>query len=410
MKGINISRMNVLIAMVFILSMGMGYGQVHIDLGIPNSIPCYCQETGFWCGAAVGQMILQGYPGGLEFPNTQADVWSTIQLYKNDPGVPWFTDPDGLRGALMDLGSSPGVNWVVYAKPDKTKLMYSVAYWMNKREYPVAILINDWAHWVNIVAIETDVDPLTNTTVNLQWIKIYDPASPWGCPSAVSGGVTTSMTGAAWYNPVNNYLDNPGNYPASKWNGNFIAVIEPPKQDGIVLAPKIEVVQKGRILPPEVIMEYTYKWIKKYNLFEDRTYSSFRNLNPLEPILVNKSFGAYYIVPFGFPEDNIAQGSLILNAYTGDFEQIGAYKKPGTYLSEKEAVRKALNYLKCGCNAYVEKAELKYIYSSQSANRFSPVWEVQIYADDLINENTDILYVTNLGDVLEHLTFRTFGD
>lgn len=27
-----------------------------------NTIPSYCQQDGDWCGAAVGQMILEGYP------------------------------------------------------------------------------------------------------------------------------------------------------------------------------------------------------------------------------------------------------------------------------------------------------------------------------------------------------------
>ena len=55
-------------------------------------------------------------------------------------------------------------------------------------------------------------------------IEVTDPWNP-PCPTASSGGVKSLMTGSNWYA---NYWYSPGNIPASKWNGNYVAVVEPP--------------------------------------------------------------------------------------------------------------------------------------------------------------------------------------
>src|SRR6185295_14070750 len=86
----------------------------------PNSIPSYCQENSILCGAAVGQMILEGYPNGIEhqFPQQcnsgTTCVWAKIVAHRDDSGADWATDPDGLLETLKELGSDPGVNWEIH--------------------------------------------------------------------------------------------------------------------------------------------------------------------------------------------------------------------------------------------------------------------------------------------------------
>lgn len=409
-KVTNMLSGKVLVISTLLILTTFAFSQTRVDLEIPNSMPCYCQETSIWCGAAVTQMILEGYPGGLDFPHTQTDVWNTIQSYKDDTGVGWASDPDGIRETLMDLGAAPGVNWSIFAKTDKTELMYNVAYWMNRRNYPVAVLINDWAHWVAIVGIETDVDPLTNSTVNLQWIKIFDPWSTSGCPTASSGGVISSMPGTTWYSTSNNYLDNPGNYPASKWNGNFIAVIEPPVQTGKAVVKDCMPILFGKPLPPKFITDMAYRWMTVYNLCKDKTYQVFKKLKALTPVLVNQYHGGYYLVPFGYENGNIVQGAMVLNAYTGAFEEIGAFQQPRAYLTEAEATRLARDYVSCECEAQVTAAELIYTPFPQTPNRYTPVWRIKISSAELQSRNIEYLYVTQLGIVLEALSPQPLGD
>ena len=244
-------------ASVFILFsvFTLNFAQHHVYLEVPNSIPCYCQESNIWCGAATSQMILEGYPGGIDHTYTQTHIWNVIQNHKDDTAVNWATDPDGLKEALMDLGSGSGVNWEIFPNSSAQNQMYSIAYWMSQRLYPTAVLVWGFQHWVTITGFTTDVDPRTNSSVNLQFIEYFDP---WNnpCPTATSGGVKSWITGSAWYNM---YYPESG-YSQSKWHNNCIAVIEPPFKEGLANA-KQEVV-KGKIISDSIALSSAYMWVR----------------------------------------------------------------------------------------------------------------------------------------------------
>lgn len=378
-------------------------GQHNVDLVTQNGIPCYCQETGIWCGAASAQMILEGYPGNVNHVYPQADIWDTIQVYKDDPLINWATDPDGLKETLMRLGTGPGVNWVIHHNPDSQQLMYSVAFWMTRREYPVATLVRGFQHWIVIVNITTDVNPVGNATVNLQQIEIFDPANN-PCPVATSGGTDILMTGANWFA---NYWYERGDYPNSKWHGNFIAVIEPPEQTGTVKVDQI--VQKGRIISSEEAISSAKRALKDLQLDSLSKYAKLFKLKAMEPMLVNEENKGYYIVPFGYPESSITDGAIIINAYTGEFLELGTFRKPFTYLSPNEASRIANDYL-CFCRAKT-KTKLIFDYPSANNSRFHPVYEV--VAEKRIFfffKRTGKVYVNQLGKVVDILKPLPLGD
>jgi hypothetical protein len=244
------------IGLMVLAMAGSVFAQHSVYLETSNTVPSYCQETDIWCGAATTQMILEGYPGGTEHPFTQTHIWNRIQVHRDDLAVNWATDPDGLRDTLMELGGDPGVSWNIYANSNAQSLMYSVTYWMTGRHFPTAVLVYGFQHWVMIDGFTTDVDPTTSTTINLQSIEIVDPWNP-PCPAATSGGVRSLMTGANWYG---NYWYMPGNIAASKWNGNYIAVIEPPVREGMAKAPRQ--VEEGRIIAEGAAKEYAMRWFQ----------------------------------------------------------------------------------------------------------------------------------------------------
>ena len=385
------------------LGTGLCLSQHSNDMVIPNSIPCYCQETNIWCGAATAQMIMEGYPGGVDNVYTQTFIWNTIQTYLNDPGVNWATDPDGLRDTLMDLGAGPGVNWSIHAEPNSSDLLYNVAYWIEKREYPVATLVYGWQHWIVIVGIETDVNPTTTTTVNLQNIRIFNPSNN-PCPTATSGGVDSTMNDTQWFS---SYWYAAGNYPASKWHGNYIAVIEPPVQNGTVKKPEKKISQ-GRLISPDQAIEYAYRALKENKFAE--TYRVFNNIKHLKPILVNQKRNGYYAIPFGYEQGNISHGAILVNAYTGEFQEIGQFTQPKTLLGEDEAIRLALNYTKCDCESYVEYAHLVFQPSMQTNTPFLPVWEVFISNPELKKKGIKSLLVSMDKIVTEGFIPLPLGD
>lgn len=387
---------------VFVIT-GIGSAQHHVYLQVPNTIPSYCQEDNIWCGAATAQMILEGYPGEVEHPYTQTHIWQRIQAHKDDLGVNWATDPDGLRDALMELGGDPGVNWVIFDNPTSQSLMYTIAYWMTRRLYPAAILVNGWQHWVAITGITTDVDPTTTNSVTLQYIEIIDPWNP-PCPTAASGGVKSWITGSTWYS---DYFYTAGNYPASKWDGNYIAVVEPPLKEGVARAPTP--VDTGRVISDSTAKQQAMMWIKKLHLDEREPYTLLRKIKPLKPLLVNREYKGYYIVPFGYEEGEISQAAVLVNAYNGDFQEVGVFHNPIKYLSKDQTVKIALDYL-CFCRAK-SKARLIFQPSEQTESRFLPIWKITVEKRRWIFfKRVATVYVTQEGKVFERLTKLPLGD
>lgn len=366
-----------------------------------NTIPSYCQETSYWCGAATGQMALEGYPAGVEHPFSQTHVWNRIQVHKDDAGVSWATDPDGLRDTLMELGGDPGVYWGIYTNSTAQSLMHTVTYWMARREYPTPVLVYGFAHWVLITGFTTDVYPTSSNTVQLLWVEIIDPWNP-PCPTASSGGAISLMTGINWYS---NYWYSPGNIPASKWDGNYVAIVEPPEDGGRAWASEERMVQ-GRPISADEAIRYALTWIEKYELWKRDAFAALRTAQPLEPLVANAEFKGYYIVPFGVPESGYSETAILLNAYTGEFQEVGAFPRPVRYLQEEEAFGLARRYL-CLCQErdVDYRARLFFEPSSLSETRFLPIWEIAIRKP---LEAT--VYVTQDGLVFDELVPHVPGD
>jgi hypothetical protein len=342
-------------------------------------------------------MILEGYPGGVEHPFTQTHIWNRIQAHKNDSGVNWATDPDGLRDTLMELGGDPGVHWNIFKNPDADSLMHTVAYWMTRRQYPTGVLVFGFQHWVMIDGFTTDVDPTTSATVDLQLIEIVDPWNP-PCPAASSGGVRSLMSGSNWYT---NYWYAPGNIPASKWHGNFIAVVEPPAERGAAKAPRQ--VEEGQVITQAEAIERAVAAMKELQIEKRAPYRALRRTNPLQPLLVNQKRKGYYLVPLGRQEGGRAAGAVLINAYSGDFQEVGVFGRPIRYLPKDRATGGALKHLSVSREqAKRLEGELMFQPSEQTESRFWPVWAV---ATEIAT-----VYVTMEGKVFNNLTPPPLGD
>jgi hypothetical protein len=334
------------------------------------SVTDYPEEALVWCGPATAQMIMDGYPSGKCFI-LQDDIWLAIQSYKVE--TMWDTDPVGLKEAMKNL-CPPAGTWVVYSKTDPQELMFSVAYWMTKNNYPVAGLLNTLPHnsytahtehWVAIRGIIADKDPTTNSTIDLKFIWFNDPAVPLGDPS-----LERFVSGSIWYSEFQPVIK-----AGSSYAGKYVAIIEPPDIRGRAIAP-IEVL-KGRIIPPEQALRFAARWIDEYKLYENETYKILKKAKPLEPLLVNKNYGGYYIIPYSLDRDNrLANAAVIINAYKGNFQEVGVFK-PIRYLSKKEAAGIALKHFQVKKPEKIE-VELIYPVKERVVNRYFPLWNIKV--------------------------------
>lgn len=334
------------------------------------SMPEYSEEALTWCGPATAQMIMKGYPSGSCFV-LQEDIWIAIQSYKAE--AMWDTDPRGLKGAMNHL-CPPAGTWVVYSKTDPGKLMHSVAYWMTTNNYPAAGLLNTLPHnsyaahaerWIAIRGIVTDADPTTNSSVTLQFVWFNDPAPE----NLADPCIVRYISGSTWYSEFQ-----PVTKAGSSYHGKYVAIIEPPEFEGIAIAP-VQVLT-GKVIAAEEALEYATKWIDEYKLYEIRPYKILEKAKPLTPLLVNRNYGGYYIVPYALEEGRLVQAAVLVNAYTGEFQEVGRFK-PSRYMPKEEAIRVALEHLKVKEPKEI-KAALVFPTKERVVSRYFPLWEVKV--------------------------------
>ena len=392
-------------------------------IDLTGDVPSNGQESCCWCGAASAQMIMDGYPDPTDRvfidqgPPNLPNCWDTIQANNStdptDVAQNWCTDPQGLRNCLRTLNPPPGGTWNIYSDTRDT-VMFNILYWMNRNNYPVATLINRGGHWVVIVGYESDIEPVSGSTPILQQITYNDPE-----PHNVGSVIT--KTGNLWYN---NEWNGDIRY-AGTWLNTYVAVIEPPVK-GTAKVKRVTRVGKKLITPQDAI-KYTSKWIKDLGLAKKAPYGILKRkeVGYLKPILVREEIRPgleekvdvpyYYLVPFGFKREigacnaPLARIGIIVNAYTGDFEEIGAFRKAVRFLPESEAINiaaKAMNFSDREIKSYMRKKEI----TARMMYQPSEITHIRIYPFWRISVKENILYVDQLGKLYPHIVPSNPGD
>jgi hypothetical protein len=365
------------------------WGQYVVDL----DIPLRGQLVYNWCGAASAEMLMEGYPDpASRCYYTQAFIWDTIQD-NNLPGEPanWATDPHGLQQTLLILCPPPTGTWSLYLKPVREELMFDILYWMNRQLYGTATLVWRAAHWVVIKGFQTDVEPVAGSNPVLQEITIHNPLP-------VGVGETSTMTGAIWYS---NYWYGPINAPGT-WYGNYVGIIEPPP----VPLGKVYAAEECRIgetiISPQEAIDYANYWKKKLKLGKKNPayallWKEKKKAVPLEPILVREEITPglegtvpyYYIIPYA-KEDEVEQGlsrvSVLINAFTGNFEEVTGYEESIKYLKKNKALEAVAGYKELTMEEMSNaQAEVVFTPCSFTYFRSKPFWRIEV--------NNEVAYV-----------------
>jgi len=356
-------------------------------------------------------MIMNGYPDPAHrLLFTQLNIWNTIQANNSiDPAdAGWATDPLGLKEAMMIMNPPPSSgHWVVFSDASRDAMLFHIMFWMNRNHYPVAALINRGGHWVALVDFISDVAPVSGSAPTLQSITKYDPE-----PHNV--GTVSTMTAAVW-----NATDwNGAVMYAGTWLNKYVAVIEPPEAKGTV---KIERVTRigEKIIPPEKAIELVKKWIKESRIPNKQQHAllSRKDVVFLPPLITTehsvssekqKVEPRYYLVPVGLEGENreneaiVARMTIIINAFTGAFEEVTSFGKPVKYLPERDAIyiaAKALGIKRLPKNV---KATMEFTASDITHIRAYPYWKVAV--------NDRVIYIDQLGEVYGKIKISIPGD
>lgn len=343
-------------------------------------VPLHPEEATTWCGAATAQMVMGGYPNPpgacawiTDPTHVQADVAASIVNHE----AGWTAEPRGLADAMATLCPlPPGHVWAVASRADPAQLMHSVAFWMTVNEFPVAALLDTTAHhgdlthqehWVAIKGIITNVDPTTTSTETLEYVWYNDPGLPLGDP-----GASKFVAGPLWYTQFQAVAK-----AGSSFNGNYVAVIEPPASTGRATA--VPEVLSGRLISIEEALaaaERAIRSLGEVGLPQIGPFEVLGQARPLTPLLVDARYGGYYLIPYAV-EGRQATAALFVNAYTGGFQEVDAFTTATRFLSEEEARQAALRYLGAAQPKSVE-AELVSSAEAGAASRSRPLWKVRV--------------------------------
>jgi hypothetical protein len=358
-------------------------------------------------------MIMDGYPDPADRVFiTQQNIWNSIQADNStdptDIAEGWATDPIGLRETMISFNPPPGGTWSIHANANRDTVMFDILFWMNRNEYPVATLINQGGHWVVIVGYETDIEPVSGSNPVLDEITIYDPE-----PHNV--GSQSTMAANIWYaGDWNGAVQYPGT-----WDNQYVAVIEPPIVMGRI---KVKMLDRigDKIISEKAAVDLAHKYIKAKEFVKKHPYAILQKegIRNLEPILVREEikFGLkkekvpyYYIVPFGFEHEKgkcgigLTRISVIINAFTGEFEEVGAFGSPIGYLPKREAINVVTQAL------HLKKDELDNI-KAVMMYRPSDITHIRIYPFWKVSVKDRIFYVDQLGKFYTEIKPSVPGD
>jgi hypothetical protein len=380
---------------------------------ISGNVPCYGQQGVNYCGEASAQMIMNGYPNPANKLVYQQTVIhnSIVANNSKDPvdfAQNWATDPIGLRNSIAGLNPPPGGSWIISNKPDKSAVMFDILYYLNKYNYPVATLVNHGGHWVVVIGYDSDIEPIAGSNPILQNIKVYDPEPNNQCYIMTTSGADWMSNASldAWNKPISNQ---------GSWHNNYVAVIEPPSEEGKVIWERLPE-PGGKIIKPEEAAALAVRYVRDLKLDEEYPYNIMKRsgMRSFKPILVNqqpenKQFkrrtdenarvAGYYLVPFGFEREvgkgqvPLARTGVIVDAYTGRFIGIGYNCKPMRYMPENEAIDIVAHALQL---THKEKSEVKatmIFKSSQiSHNPLNPFWEITAASQTLFVDQYGVVH------------------
>ena len=183
-------------------------------------------------------------------------------------------------------------------------------------------------------------------------------------------------------------------WSGTQWNGKFVGVYEPPEASGRVRAAE-PVVGRRIIRSLRRLRRLASAWVDQFQLADRPGMRIFAEVAPLEPMLarVGGTRGRpYYLVPFGSDQAEV-QAAMILNAYTGEYEQSIVLSKNCffRFVAKEEALKLAIDKLRVPPE-WLSQPCLIFTPSVETPNRFFPVWRVRLRRDVLITPRAEAVH------------------
>jgi hypothetical protein len=391
------------------------------EVNLKSQVPQYPEDQPNWGGAACCQMAMNGYPpGATKCYINQTTIWNFIQAHNKEPGYSpsswdygWYADPYAVTKALNDL-CPPQHSWVDVSGTNKEAVLYTLFRYMANYRY--ASLICTWAHdyWAVLVYYRTSDDPRTVTNPTLEEIGYYWPTTSGVQYHEIDGPIW--MTSPYYWGMPCNQTNTAGESLCGQiWNNKWVGIGEPPEVEGSVQVEIVSRVGETLISPRDAASAARRSLTERRREKSEFLMGYLTGVRAAQPMLVRElSVGLreqkseqdvrYYVVPFTqrYEVDrtgaHLARFSVLVNAYTGRFEQLCVFPQPVRYLSERDVIQIVRRDLRLG-HREVQRVETELVFRPLQSHISSalPVWQVAY--EDLT------FFVTQQGEMLGTLDF-----
>jgi hypothetical protein len=321
------------------------------------------QDTDYYCGAAVAQMILDSIGSGILDQNTLYNSNHSHNTQTN-----WFTDPDGLNYTLNFYKPNPPTFnnfFVTYARDTEYEGTQKIVYTLWHYGVPTGTLVYNCGHWVVVRGVSTDVEPSqgSNYTINGFWIN-----NPWPpTPSATNPAAapppphnTADMCGSGGSHGIANeyvtYISWKDTYftGCDVWgvgHSQYVSVCDPevPKLGRLNMGHEEFEAKGDSIIPIEEAGNFAIRGIDKHGLRNDEVFAkALESAIPIDPVLVQRldvpdTF--YYLVPMAKNDNREVTAFLNIDGLYGNLRGAHVMDKPiknKPFIDRKEIIKKLI--------------------------------------------------------------------
>lgn len=184
-------------------------------------VPYHSAPSNSADGAATVQMVLDQI-GAAPLP-TQPAIDAQIQANNSEPGY-WYSDPDGVKGALVNLKPAAFANtFVVFSHGTEVEASRKITFTLHHYQVATSTLVYSGGHWLAVKGVQSDVDPLASAAYSIEGFWIHNPWPDDPVTGAPSEDVwidyatwTSTYFTSVVYGP-----------PAGQWLNKFVSVCDP---------------------------------------------------------------------------------------------------------------------------------------------------------------------------------------
>jgi hypothetical protein len=293
------------------------------------------QDTGYYCGAACAQMVLNQIGAGLL---SQDDLYDDNHCHNSmdEQADNWSSGPTGLAWTMVARKPDTfGNTFVIYSETAEENISRKIIWTIHHYQVAPIALVNGWDHWVVVTGYIATAAPTSagdaSYAIGAFFVSNPLPQTPPGVPPPHSSGDSCGFGGdrgiafqfityATWQS---DYMTG---VPRGNWAGKFLAVCDPeptPKTPGKRATLK-KLFDGEKIIEKESAAKHAMEGLKYYKLAKEKFLEEIlKDVHPGDPKLVqrlDRLNDYYYIVPV-LGKDDTLRSLASVDARFGNFRE-----------------------------------------------------------------------------------------